>query len=162
MSEEIILEVKFFLISIFCGIFLLVVYDCLRILRRIVHHSGFLVSMEDLLFWTAGGFFIFHMAYQENYGIIRSFSIGGLLLGMVFYHNLLSDTIVEGISFLIHKVLWLIGRIIGFITAPIGILLRKLSWMGQFIGRKLSKPIKYFTKALKKKVKTVKIAITKK
>lgn len=151
MSEEIILEVKFFLISIVCGILMLIVYDILRILRRVIKHPGYLVALEDLLFWISGSFFIFTMIYKENYGILRSFSILGMVLGMVFYHNLVGDFLAEGISKGINWILKMVAGATGFMTAPFRIIVKKLK-----------NPMKYCIRGLKKKLKTVKIALTKK
>lgn len=162
MSEEIFLEVKFFLISIACGILMLVVYDVLRIFRRIIRHGGLLVAAEDLLFWIAGGVFIFDMIYKQNYGIIRSFSILGLIIGMLFYHNMVSDKVVSWITRFIKWILKLIHSILHFIAAPFLWIMRRIKWGMGFIGKKLGRPVKYLLKRLKKTLRTVKISVSKK
>ncbi len=69
-----------------------IVYDCIRIVRRvIIHHKVLPLAIEDILFWMFSGFVIFHVMFMVNDGIIRSFSIGGFTNAFV----LLSINIVS-------------------------------------------------------------------
>ncbi|WP_271714284.1 spore cortex biosynthesis protein YabQ [Anaeromicropila herbilytica] len=172
MSEIIGLQAKFFIASVASGIIMLIVYDILRILRRIIEHSKFMVALEDVLFWILSSVFIFMMMYIENDGIIRGFSIMGMLLGMIIYNLLLSKYIVNGISFLLNKIIEIIKKIIYFLLSPfrfvIGKILKFLNFIRKkvvgiirFVLHKLNKLRKYTIKLLKKIAKTFKISITK-
>ena len=55
MGKELLLFVK----SVWYGSFLLMIYDCLRILRRVFKHSDIIVAVEDLIFWTGSALFLF-------------------------------------------------------------------------------------------------------
>ncbi len=105
MNPAITIELQFFLISILWGGILLLVYDILRIIRRIIKHGAFLIAVQDMIFWTAASLFIFSMIYRENNGIIRGYSILGMMLGSIFYHFAFSDSIVRLISKLIETLL---------------------------------------------------------
>lgn len=162
MNGDIMLEVKFFFVSVACGVLLLIAYDLLRIVRRILKQNGFLVAIEDLLFWIAGGVFFFHTIYTENYGIIRSFSIAGLILGMVLYHNTISGPFVDLTSGFINRVIRLLKKGILILFRPLGWLLKRIRWLLLFFGLKIKKPFRNLIKGLKSTLKTVKISLTKK
>lgn len=119
MSDFITIEVRFFLISILSGIAILVLYDVLRIFRRIVSHHWFFVALEDILFWMISGVFIFAMMYQQNNGTIRGFSILGMLLGMIVYNQSVSPYVVTLISRFFLFLNRMIGRILLFCYRPI-------------------------------------------
>lgn len=159
MSDAIGMEVQFFLTSVLWGIILLVIYDVLRIIRRIIKHAWFFVAVEDVLFWIVSAFLIFRMMYEQNNGIIRGFSILGMTLGMVVYNQSLSEYMVKWISGLF---LWIgkgIRKVAGGIWKPIRFLLRRIKWFFQFVGKKITKNGKRSFRGLKKRSKTVKIAL---
>lgn len=124
MNQFINMEVKFFLMSVAWGAILLVMYDCLRILRKVVKHGAVLMSMEDIIYWTISSVLIFRMMYRLNDGIIRGFSLLGILLGMVIYKYTISDYVVKAISFILIKIKM-------FIKKVIHILLRPLKFLGK-------------------------------
>ena len=83
MSGEILLELQFFVRAFLWGIFLALVYDLIRIFRRLVSHGTAALAVEDILYWLACGVLIFRMLYQENSGAIRGFAIAAVVLGML-------------------------------------------------------------------------------
>lgn len=95
MSEMIFQEVDFFIASFLWGIFLLVVYDGLRIFRRTLIHSKGAVALEDMLFWLVSGLLVFRMMYEKNDGTIRGTAFLSIGLGMVIYHYAVSPYIVK-------------------------------------------------------------------
>lgn len=50
MSIDILYELRFFVISIISGVILLVVYDFLRIIRRIIKHNDIIVFVDAIAF----------------------------------------------------------------------------------------------------------------
>ncbi len=85
MSEGIMLELQFFGKALLWGMFMMVIYDVLRLFRNLIHHSVFAVAVEDLLYWLVCGILIFRMLYLENSGAVRGFAIAAVILGMVLY-----------------------------------------------------------------------------
>ena len=173
MTEIINLEVQFFLISILYGILLLVVYDCIRIFRRIVPHRGFFVAVEDIIFWLVASIVIFIMIYERNNGTIRGFAILGMLLGMVIYNQLLSKYVVKGITLIIKTILKVIKKGLSILFKPFVFLAKKIGMVFGFatrkvhkakskIGSRYKKVRKSSVKQLKNVAKTVKISVTKK
>ena len=51
MSLEIMNESVFWLYCFLTGIAITVVYDLLRIIRRVVRHPYMVIAMEDIVFW---------------------------------------------------------------------------------------------------------------
>lgn len=98
MSDMIRLEVGFFTTAFFVGILLLAGYDIIRIVRRIFIHNSFIMAVEDMIFWAASGVFVFRMIYEKNDGIVRGIALFSLFLGMVCYHNTVSDFLVKWIT----------------------------------------------------------------
>lgn len=122
MSAAIGMEVQFFLTSIIWGIILLIIYDVLRIFRRVIAHKWFFVAVEDVLFWVMSAFLIFRMMYQQNNGIIRGFSILGMTLGMVVYNQSLSEYAVRWISKVFLFIAMVIKKVVAFLTKPIRVI----------------------------------------
>ncbi|WFR57187.1 spore cortex biosynthesis protein YabQ [Anaerocolumna sp. AGMB13025] len=160
MNKAILLELRFFGTSVMWGALLLVFYDVLRIIRRILAHNGFFIAFEDLLYWVISSLLIFHMMYQQNNGIIRGFSILAMLLGMLIYHSLLSELLVDLISGSINKVFALIGKLLTLIFKPVLFLFRKIKRIFVWIYNKIKKFNHFLLKSLKKILKSGKIAVT--
>lgn len=151
MNKDIIVELMFFLISILWGAIILLAYDGLRILRRVIKHKTLIIGIEDLIFWIVTSIFIFSMIYRENDGVIRGFTIMGMALGMVTYHYIFSDLIVKLLTKLIH-----------YILKPFGFALQKIKkivlYLRNFVLIRLKKLLKSAriglnTRMEKKKVK---------
>lgn len=104
MNEAIIVELEFFVVSILWGGIIIAFYDCLRIIRKVIKHNGFFIALEDVLYWVVSSLLIFNMMYKQNNGIIRTFSILAMFIGMMLYYNLLSELLVEKISFILIKI----------------------------------------------------------
>ncbi|MDF2474209.1 MAG: hypothetical protein K0R21_1991 [Anaerocolumna sp.] len=160
MNEAIFLELRFFGASILWGIILLIIYDFLRIIRRIVKHNSIMIGMQDIIYWLICSILIFRMMYQQNDGIIRGFSILAMLLGMIFYHYTISDRLVNLISNSINAILEFICKVLRFICSPFIFLFKKILKILSWVFGKLKKLFNYFIKILKKIFKSSKITVS--
>ena len=88
-------ELLFFFRSLLWGVVLLFFYDILRIGRRLFSRRAFFVSLEDLLYWTLAGVFLFGKMYQANEGRLRGYSVIAVVLGMVLYSRTVSSRFVS-------------------------------------------------------------------
>jgi spore cortex biosynthesis protein YabQ len=151
MSYAITVEVQFFLISILCGALILLAYDALRIIRRLIRQNAILVAIQDILFWVAAGVFIFAMIYKENNGIIRGFCVMGMSIGMVLYHYILSSLLVNTIT-----------KIIQTLLKPLVMAINAFKRICRSILHRLERLINFVGKRLKNRMKSVKIAMSRK
>lgn len=166
VSEQIFRELDFFAVSFVLGALLVFVYDCLRIFRRMVRHGVLWISLEDFCYWVAVAFAVFAMLYQKNDGLIRGFSIGGVMIGMLFYNQLVSRYVVRCTVRFLKKITGIGKKICGFVFAPF----RKAAKTASravcgksrtFISRQRKK-VKFMNNRLKKMKKEVKMGLTKK
>lgn len=95
MSSYIHNEVLLFFQSAVLGAVLLLCYDILVILRRIIPHSFFAVALEDTFYWAGTGLFTFVKIYESNQGILRAFLFLGIGLGVWVCHRSVSPVFVE-------------------------------------------------------------------
>ncbi len=156
MNPSITVELQFFLISILWGGLLLVVYDVLRILRRLIPHDSFFIALEDFFFWVIASLFIFGMIYRVNDGVIRGFSALGVVLGGVLYHYSISDFLVRSISALFHFIM----RILRIILTPLKLALHKLQKLLRFVFFKEKRALNKLLFRLINKMKSVKITLS--
>lgn len=148
MNHAITVELQFFMLSILWGAIILLAYDLLRIFRRLIKHNSFFLAIEDILFWVMASVFIFAMIYTENNGIIRGFAVMGMTIGMVLYHYIISDFLVN-----------IITKLIRTLFKPFSIAYKFTKKFFLYIGKKVKKAFLFLLLRLKKISKSVKITI---
>ena len=161
MSLNILLEVSFLFHSFLLGISITVIYDLLRILRRVIPHRLWAVSLEDFIYWVGCSILIFRMLCRENNGILRWFAVMGAMAGMFFYKKTLGNIFVQYFSLLISRLLHLVERLFFLILRPLALVLKSAH-------KRLKKPWKWLKmgiRRVKKKLtegrKTLKIILCK-
>lgn len=162
VSESIFHELDFFAVSFLLGIVLVLAYDCLRIFRRLVRHGNVWISIEDLCYWIVTAFVIFAMLYQKNDGLIRGFSIGGIVIGMLLYNQLISRYTVKYIVLFLEKIIHLVQKVCRFVFTPVRLAAGAVSAQGKAAADKGRKVQKFFKKRLKKMRNEIKIGLSKK
>lgn len=103
-----------FLTCVKTGIIMGILYDIIRVIRRIVEHPNWIVHVEDLLYWITCGCFAFVMIFWKNYGQIRSFVFLGILIGGILYFSTVSSYFIKIITQIIKS----------FIIVPIGCIIK--------------------------------------
>ena len=81
MSAAIGSEWNHFLSCLWYGIVLFCVYDGLRIFRAIIRHGGWLIGLEDLVFWIWAAFYLFSHFFMDTYGAVRGYQLLGVGAG---------------------------------------------------------------------------------
>ncbi|HIY00687.1 MAG TPA: spore cortex biosynthesis protein YabQ [Candidatus Blautia faecipullorum] len=81
MSDYIRYEAALLLLSAGTGAALLLIYEFLAALRKVVPHHPAVTACEDLVYWTVAGIFLFSVIYRFNQGILRGFFFGGCICG---------------------------------------------------------------------------------
>lgn len=103
MSIEIINEAEIFIKAIFLGVFLCVIYDFFRIIRRIVKKGTIITGIEDILFFVFSALIIFSYLYKMNGGIIRIYIFVAILMGVFVYEEGIGKFVVKYISKILKK-----------------------------------------------------------
>lgn len=142
MSQSIVVEALFALKCMGMGVVIAVAYDLLRICRKCVRHSHFMVSLEDFFFWVICAIFIFSVLYRENNGVLRWYCVASALLGMLVYGKLISPYFVGIMSTICKKTIYLVGRLVRILAKP-------FQWLFCGFRRVRKKLCKFFTKRKK-------------
>lgn len=74
-------EAGIFLYAVLSGAAVLLGYNVLRCVRKIVPHSTAAAGLEDLVFWIGASMWTFRRIYVMMQGRIRWYFIAGMLLG---------------------------------------------------------------------------------
>lgn len=148
MSNPLIGENQFLFYSIVMGIFITFVYDLLRILRRVIPHNAFFVSLEDLIFWVFCAVSVFLMMLRLSDGTLRWFAVLGALAGMLVYKKTVSGFFVKTVSKLLGGILGVIRKILLFLSRPFRFAGRK----GRETVRRGARRGKLFLRYLKKRL----------
>ena len=119
------------------GIMMGILFDLIRIFRKIIKHPDFLVQVEDLTYWILCGFIGFYMLYINNYAAIRPFVFIGILLGAILYFASFSLLFMKIATIVINYMKDLIQKIVKLILIPIKGLIKIIKVPIKYICNKL-------------------------
>ena len=139
MSPGIVKELQFFGLAVLRGAGLLVLYDLIRIIRRIVPHGVFAIALEDVLYWAGTALLVFQLLYRENDGAVRGYALFAVAAGMMIYHRTVSG--------------WLVEHIAGILNWCLGIVLKPLRAIWRKIVQVFRVAVRFYKKKLKKGLK---------
>ena len=139
MSPGILKELQFFALAVLRGILIVMLYDLLRILRRIVPHGVWTVALEDVAYWIGTALLVFQLLYQENDGAVRGYALFAVAAGMMLYHQTLSG--------------WLVSHIAGILNLCLRILLKPFRAVYRRAARAAKVAAGFYKKKLKKRLK---------
>lgn len=71
-----------FVYAILSGMFLMLLYQFLQLLRCLIFHKLWIVNLEDIAFWIFTSFYLFLQMYKTTNGSIRWFFALGIVLGV--------------------------------------------------------------------------------
>lgn len=161
MSQNIVNEVTFLLHSFLMGILITFVYDGFLILRRLIRHNLFLISLEDMIFWIACAIGVFYMLYEENNGVLRWFAVFGATLGMIVYKKSISSLIVNIMSTIIEYILRALYKVLRILFRPLGFAGKKICHICKRSSGKGRKVCKCLKNKLTGRLKLLKITLCK-
>lgn len=91
-------ELIVFLQAALAGNVVYLIYCVLRVLRRIVKHNLFWISLEDLIYWIGVGVYLFIRIYQTSNGMIRWYFVVGILVGGLATHRIVQKFVKKYIA----------------------------------------------------------------
>ena len=104
IAEFLTEELAKVLVTILYGVICAIVYDMLRIIRRVLPHGIVAVSVEDILYWMLMSVCTFVMLIKINDGGIRFYFLIGALLGAVLYSFTISKCVVAAGTVIFRKI----------------------------------------------------------
>lgn len=133
ISQVILNEFRVVGVAFFSGVLITVVYDMLRIFRRVLSHNNFWIGAEDLIFWMWTALWTFSVLYRENDGNLRMYTMFFMAAGMISYHMTISEPLVR-----------ILGKIFKKLASILFYPLKLLKFCIIFLGKKLKKHSKGF------------------
>ena len=94
MLELVEAELRFARMCVFFGFMAAMSYDSCRIARKVIKHKKCCIIIEDLLFGVIVSIFLVCINYKYNSGTIRMFVFVGIVLGILLYEKLFSNSVV--------------------------------------------------------------------
>ena len=107
-----------FLIFTLNGIFIGILFDFFRILRKSFKTINLITNVEDIIFWILTGLSIIYCMYNFSDGSLRLFMFLGLGIGLTIYILTLSNYIIKTGVKVISIIKKFIITIISIITFP--------------------------------------------
>ena len=95
MNEAIFPELMLLLYSVAAGVLSFFGYDLLLVLRVFLGKHTVLEKITDVLYWLAASVLVFSMIHVKNSGVIRGYSVVGMLCGMLVYRLIAGEKIVN-------------------------------------------------------------------
>ena len=117
-----------FLITVFAGMLLGVIFDFFRILSGRLSFRGCFTTFADLLFWLLATVVVFAAFVFGNWGEVRLYMFIGLLSGGLLYYRLFSRAVMKTIIIMMD---WLVKMVVAF-NKLIGFFLKPFSIIGKF------------------------------
>ena len=119
MSQNIIVEAVFLLDAFVRGAVLVLIYDIIRIFRRVIKHNVLFIALEDIIYWISMGIMVFILFFKNNNGVIRVFALVAMGIGVCFYLLFLSEYIVKYTSKIINFFKNALFKLIKMVFRPI-------------------------------------------
>lgn len=123
-----------FLIFTLNGIFIGILFDFFRILRKSFKTINLITNVEDIIFWILTGLSIIYCMYNFSDGSLRLFMFLGLGIGLTIYILTLSNFIIKTVV----KVIYIIKK---FIITIISIIIFPFKAIFKLIRKILFRPI---------------------
>ena len=131
---------KLFCIFFLLGLFLNLIFDVFRGVRRSINFSNLLVLIQDIVYLAVSGFLLFRTILVFASGEIRLFMIFALVLGITIYSLTISKQCVIIISLIVKGLIKILNIIVDIIFLPYNLI--KKYFLSKIKG-KIKKNIEY-------------------
>ena len=115
----IINQSQLFVIFIINGIFIGIIFDFFRILRKSFKTKDIVTYVEDFLFWILTGTIILYSIFTFNNGEIRFYMFIAIIIGIFLYMLLFSKYIIKTNVFIITCLKKIFNIFFYFLNIPI-------------------------------------------
>lgn len=129
MNGETINQAYLFLIFTLNGVFIGILFDIFRILRRSFNTPNFITYIEDTLFWIISAFVVLYSLFIFNNGQFRAYIFVGIFLGIAIYMLFFSKYVIKVSVNIISFIKNIIGTILKILLYPIKIIYRIIKFI---------------------------------
>ena len=125
-------QARLFLSMALVGAAIGLFYDAFRVIRKTARHSGFAVTLEDMIFWVAATGLTFYYMLHRNYGEVRLFTLIGVSVGILLYFVTVSRWVVLVLVAVVNYLKRVVVAAVGIIVAPLRLI---AAWLAGPLGK---------------------------
>jgi len=126
LENTIITQLYSLFIFTISGIIIGLFFDVFRVFRKSFKTSDIVTYLQDIIFWICTGLFILFVLFKFNNGQIRSYTIIGLITGVLIYMFTISKYFIKINVKILTFFKNIILKILSFTLFPIKQLLKVL------------------------------------
>jgi len=159
--DPVSIQIGNFLMTIFCGLLIGVLFDGYRVIRGILTPKTLITGLGDLIFWFVSTLVVFATLLLTNWGEVRLYVFLGLAIGIFAYMRLCSRIITRiiisfwRVSCTVYR--WCVKLIHTMVWRPLVWIMRLFAtpfvWLYRKPGRYLIKRTRKIGAKCKAKVK---------
>ncbi|HCS72437.1 MAG TPA: spore cortex biosynthesis protein YabQ [Clostridiales bacterium] len=139
-----------FLSTVYAGLIIGFLYDCCRMIRKMVRVNVIVTGILDLLFWSVIGVLSFLVLFYVNDGNVRFYTLLGFIIGWILYLLALSPLIMKGLNWIYDTLARLIQWLGKIIQWPFRQLWKALAKPYRWLKRETDRIKKYFINVFQK------------
>lgn len=124
MENVIFIQLYSFLVYLVSGMLIGVFFDVFRVLRKSFQTPDIITYIEDILFWILTGLFLLFVLFKFSNGIIRSYQVVGLFIGVIIYILSISKFFIKINVIIITFIKNIFCKILYLILYPIKFILK--------------------------------------
>ncbi|MGI6538097.1 MAG: spore cortex biosynthesis protein YabQ [Caldicoprobacterales bacterium] len=113
-----------FLSTVYAGFIIGFLYDCCRMVRKMIRAGKIITGLLDLLFWAVIGLFSFLLLFYINNGTVRFYTIFGFVIGWILYIVILSSFVMKILNWIYETLAKIIKWIMRILLWPFRMLYR--------------------------------------
>lgn len=147
MNSNIVNQSYLFLIFILNGIFIGIVFDVFRILRRSFKTPNFVTYIEDSLFWIISALIIMYSLFIFNNGQFRAYIFIAIFIGLAIYMLFCSKIVINISVKIVLSTKKIISSVLKVILLPINIIYK---FVKRLLGKKMQEKFTKFANSIAK------------
>ena len=162
MTNDVISELRVFLLCASGGVISGFLYDIFRIIRRLKECGRISVFIQDTIYWIINTLLVFGIIFYACSGDVRWYQYAAAVIGFLLYNAALSKIVISCSVALIRFILRCIEMLIKCIIFPFFMLYRIFYRPLRYIKTKISEKIakirlttRHFCFTIKKSIKNL-------
>jgi spore cortex biosynthesis protein YabQ len=139
-----------FLSTVYAGLIIGFLYDCCRMVRKMIRAGVVITGVLDLLFWSIIGVLSFLVLFYVNDGNVRIYTLLGFAVGWILYLlslsrfvmlslNWIYDTLAKLIQWLVKIILWPFVKLWRVLVKPFNWIKRGAGKIKRIVRRSFQK-----------------------